>query len=204
MQTYARMSTRRPDCPLCKVSLPDSVLTRFGCDEEVLQRCEQADSDSGGARVDEARESAWQARQFLAAARQLHMRRCPSCKAPIVKNGGCDNMMCGACRYRFSWRKAPIISRCRCLRFEQGEAALQLYVGTAHVGQLKWLRTCYNCHPATRAVQVAWNTGVAAAVVPGAAIRVLNEIGLRCIARPAQRKYANVMAPKLDRLRRGA
>eukprot|EP01025_Chloroclados_australasicus_P016343 TRINITY_DN18161_c0_g1_i1.p2 TRINITY_DN18161_c0_g1~~TRINITY_DN18161_c0_g1_i1.p2 ORF type:complete len:151 (+),score=15.03 TRINITY_DN18161_c0_g1_i1:213-665(+) len=32
-----------------------------------------------------------------------HTKRCPNCKVPIEKNGGCDSMLCTICQTCFSW-----------------------------------------------------------------------------------------------------
>ena len=31
--------------------------------------------------------------------------RCPRCRIPIEKNGGCDHMVCKLCRFQFSWNQ---------------------------------------------------------------------------------------------------
>ncbi|CAF2499224.1 unnamed protein product [Rotaria sp. Silwood2] len=35
--------------------------------------------------------------------------RCPSCRVPIEKNGGCDRMECRQCHLHFSWSQAKIL-----------------------------------------------------------------------------------------------
>ena len=38
-------------------------------------------------------------------------RRCPRCEAPIIKDGGCNNMWCTSCELHFHWRQAdPVIA----------------------------------------------------------------------------------------------
>jgi len=38
--------------------------------------------------------------------KDLGARRCPTCKVPIEKNGGCDNMCCILCKQPFVWNVA--------------------------------------------------------------------------------------------------
>eukprot|EP00908_Phaeocystis_cordata_P016491 Transcript_27751.p1 GENE.Transcript_27751~~Transcript_27751.p1 ORF type:complete len:243 (+),score=32.20 Transcript_27751:56-730(+) len=38
--------------------------------------------------------------------RQLDVRACPHCSAPVEKNGGCDHMVCRVCRKDFWWGRA--------------------------------------------------------------------------------------------------
>ena len=37
--------------------------------------------------------------------------RCPGCRVPIEKNGGCDRMVCTRCRLSFSWQRAKTWGR---------------------------------------------------------------------------------------------
>jgi len=31
------------------------------------------------------------------------VKRCPGCESPILKNGGCDHMICSSCKHEFFW-----------------------------------------------------------------------------------------------------
>jgi len=31
------------------------------------------------------------------------MKSCPKCRAPIIRDGGCNHMTCGRCHYEFCW-----------------------------------------------------------------------------------------------------
>ena len=55
-------------------------------------------------------------------ARRSHVRRCPSCMAAIVKNGGCDHMRC-ACGFAFNWSSARLEVPCRCINVGTSSAA---------------------------------------------------------------------------------
>jgi hypothetical protein len=49
-------------------------------------------------------------------ARRYHTRICPSCACPIIKDGGCDRMLC-KCGHHFLWSSATVEVPCRCLNF---------------------------------------------------------------------------------------
>ena len=38
-------------------------------------------------------------------------KTCPQCKAPIIKNGGCDHMTCKRCNHNFSWSKMTSLDK---------------------------------------------------------------------------------------------
>ena len=97
-------------------------------------------------------------RRFRRTARRLHMKRCPECSAPIVKNGGCDHMMCMACQKHFSWRAARVVAPCHCLHFRSDLSGLAGVVNSAHV--------CRGCSPVATAKLCAWRAGLAAVALP--------------------------------------
>ena len=62
---------------------------------------------------------------------RLDLRLCPSCDAPVQKNGGCNHIKC-RCGADFQWSRAkPVAKKTRTYRYaKQGAKAL----GTAAVG----------------------------------------------------------------------
>ena len=49
-----------------------------------------------------------------------HTRRCPRCRAPILKNGGCNAMTCGSCRLHFCWACMRPMEQCGHMRCANG------------------------------------------------------------------------------------
>lgn len=47
-----------------------------------------------------------QENQILALIQSIDGRRCPNCQLVIIKDGGCHNMLCSACRTYFHWDTA--------------------------------------------------------------------------------------------------
>lgn len=94
-------------------------------------------------------------RAFRRAARRAHLKFCPSCRAMIVKNGGCDSMTC-RCGQQFDWAQAESVVRCR-------------RVHLSRRGFPFWCTTCEGCSGVARAKLVAVRVGVVAAAVPACA-----------------------------------
>ena len=47
-----------------------------------------------------------------------HVRCCPHCRVPILKNGGCQHMKCASCRESFVWSQAPLLRPCRGIHYQ--------------------------------------------------------------------------------------
>ena len=90
-------------------------------------------------------------RRFEATARREHLKRCPSCSAPIAKTGGCDRMRCH-CGHSFSWSRAQTVVPCNQL----------------HKSGI-WFNTCAGCTCGASSKRMMANTGVSFAMVPAAA-----------------------------------
>lgn len=109
-------------------------------------------------------------RDFLRAAGAAHMKRCPRCRAAIVKDGGCDRMHC-ICGHIFNWSEADSIVPCHMLHPHPVYPFIQT--------------TCSNCSLLASAKLVLWRLGLLAAgvfVVPlvvaaGVAILVVISAG---------------------------
>lgn len=105
--TQARQG-RRARCPECQQGLgTDDIGTVHGLAAAVSQVDAVSDCSVDAADVpEEAR------RAFEAYAREVHAKCCPACRAPIVKNGGCNLMTC-RCGHRFRWSEAETLVPCR-------------------------------------------------------------------------------------------
>lgn len=51
-------------------------------------------------------------RAFESWSRNNHIKLCPSCSVPIVKNGGCSSMRCTRCQTSFRWDSLPLACPC--------------------------------------------------------------------------------------------
>lgn len=49
-----------------------------------------------------------------------HSRRCPSCSAPISKNGGCNHITCQNCKANFCWACMRLRTSCRAYQCHNG------------------------------------------------------------------------------------
>jgi hypothetical protein len=61
------------------------------------------------------------------------VKRCPTCKTPIEKNGGCNNMYCTACGTAFQWTDAGKLGELSvpATRFGQDLSKVKLTFSTA-------------------------------------------------------------------------
>jgi len=79
------------ECPKCRFRFCFNCKTdewHQGATCEKFQQWKR-DNDQAGAKFEE-----WA---------KLHTKACPKCGKKIEKNGGCDHMTCGSCRYEFYW-----------------------------------------------------------------------------------------------------
>ena len=96
-------------------------------------------------------------RALTKAARHVPLRLCPSCSAPIVKNGGCENMRC-LCGHSFRWYQAAPLRPCRHCHVEPGEGWLG-----------RW-QTCTHCSGSAKAEAAAAKAATASALIPAGAV----------------------------------
>ena len=134
-------------CPMCKQRLTLDTLHAAGCTEPA---CPEIETESAPPPVLLARAE----RDFARVARAEHMRRCPSCSAPIVKAGGCDHMRCGSCQHSFSWSSAVPVVQCHAMHFRR-----------ENTNDSRLLRrccgiTCPGCSPIARVKLLAWRMTV--------------------------------------------
>jgi len=99
-------------------------------------------------------------RQFESAARSMHMKCCPHCRAPIIKDGGCNNMHCRSCNRHFQWDAAPTVFPCRQVHL----AKKCTFWGTV------WGTVCPGAHPIAKVKLVAIRSGIAILAAPVAAL----------------------------------
>ncbi|KAL1530647.1 hypothetical protein AB1Y20_001547 [Prymnesium parvum] len=101
-------------------------------------------------------------RKFEAAARKLHMKKCPGCSAPIIKNGGCNNMNCRVCRTAFKWDKASPLFPCNSVHINKKGMPFWCYIcpGASPIAKAKLF--------AVRAVVLSVSLPAVAIVVVGA------------------------------------
>ena len=150
VKRYASMHSTRPGCPMCKVPIADDVLSLAGCEVDLIELFSAAHEEAP--RVDVNRERL----EFRRAARAAHMRRCPGCSAPIVKDGGCNHMRCAVCSLRFNWSSVPLIVPCRCLNF--GKPLVSVKLGAPRTVNICWAVTCPGCTPETKLAALGINS----------------------------------------------
>merc|ERR1719506_2060255 len=92
-------------------------------------------------------------RAFRRAAARLKLRRCPSCDAPVQKNGGCNHMSC-LCGAEFQWERATPFVACQ----------------TYHYDSDKGRYCCQHCSPAAYAKLGAVRLATGAAIAPAATV----------------------------------
>ena len=93
-----RAANRHVNCPCClRPVAPTELPTEV--------HVEAAETAASSSTVEAAALSEHEQRAFKRAARRLNLRLCPSCNAPVQKNGGCSHM---TCRYgaHFEWSSA--------------------------------------------------------------------------------------------------
>ena len=71
---------------------------------------EAAETAASSSTVEAAALSEHEQRAFKRAARRLNLRLCPSCNAPVQKNGGCSHMTC-RCGAHFEWSSAKPVNK---------------------------------------------------------------------------------------------
>ena len=92
-------------------------------------------------------------RAFRRAAVRLKLRRCPSCDAPVQKNGGCNHMSC-LCGAEFQWSRATPFVACQ----------------TYHYDSDKGRYCCQHCSPTAYAKLGAVRLATGAAIAPVATV----------------------------------
>ena len=91
-------------------------------------------------------------------AKKYHSKRCPSCMRSVIKEGGCDHMLC-SCGHRFNWSNQPTEVPCDCLNLRpQGQPKGRLFL---------WGYPCCKNHTRLAAAKlVLWRTAVVAVAAP--------------------------------------
>ena len=119
-----RAANRPVNCPCCLRPVAPAELPT-----EV--HAEAAETAASSSTVEAPALSQQEQRAFRRAAKRLDLRLCPSCDAPVQKNGGCNHIRC-RCGADFQWSRAkPVARKSRTYRYaKQGAKA----VGTAAVG----------------------------------------------------------------------
>jgi len=159
-------------CPVCRrpLHVRDVLDASAGPIKACMQEPEGGDDDAAAAaamalpRVPTQRDQ-WlreraerrAQRQFEATARRMHMKCCPRCRAPIIKDGGCNNMNCRACRHSFQWDVAPTVFPCR-------------QVHLCKKGLPIWGTVCPGCDPIAKVKLVGVRSGVVILTAPLAAL----------------------------------
>ena len=135
-----RKAGRAAWCPICRRPVDIFDVLRV-CDRESCGLGEGGEAEAVRApeTAEQRRERERSARQaqrdFEAMAARLHMRKCPHCAVPIIKNGGCNNMTCrGGCGRSFAWNRAPTVVACR-------------QVHLRSTGVKLWCEVCPGAHP---------------------------------------------------------
>ena len=89
------------------------------------------------------------------AGRQAEIRFCPSCRSPIIKNGGCPNMRC-ICGHRFRWTDALPLRPCKHCHRDNGP----------QTGYFTQFHTCSSCSTRAHVEKAALRSLMAMAGVP--------------------------------------
>merc|ERR1712107_808088 len=90
--------------------------------------------------------------EYRRMARRMHLKKCPSCSAPVLREGG-DNQMTCRCGHRFDWNRATTVVPCDRVHLRQS-------------GCRMWCTTCPGCSNVAK-LKLA---GVRAGVVVGGPI----------------------------------
>lgn len=128
----------------------NDVVTAYAASRSAAEVAETAASSST---VEAPALSRQEQRAFRRAAARLNLRRCPSCDAPVQKNGGCNHMSC-LCGANFQWSRATPFVACR----------------TYHYDSVKGRYCCQHCSPAAYAKLGAVRVATGAAIVPAATV----------------------------------
>lgn len=133
-------------CPLCCKELCHEDVATLGFDpkrarEAVVALCRERDAQSRLAQ-----------HAFRSAARDGHWKLCPRCQAPIIKDGGGDQVRC-RCGHRFSWEAAQMVEPCRRIHWNEH-------------GIHAWGHTCRGCSPIATLKLVVARTLVCLCAIP--------------------------------------
>jgi len=170
---------RAPWCPQCRERLTPAELREVGLPEDVaasVANLPEGEAIAGAAAAapltrQQRRAARRLDREFRRAARAAHLKRCPSCRAPIEKTQGCDHMKC-RCGNHFNWSKAETVVPCR-----------KLHWGPSNGLGRYWGRTCKGCSIIANAKLAAWRTaGVSVAVPAAAATAAVAVTGVASVA----------------------
>ena len=119
-----RAANRPINCPCCLRPVAPAELPT-----EV--HAEAAETAASSSTVEAPALSQQEQRAFRRAAKRLDLRLCPSCDAPVQKNGGCNHIRC-RCGADFQWSRAkPVAKKSRTCRYAKQGAKV---VGKAAVG----------------------------------------------------------------------
>ena len=117
-------ANRPVNCPCCLRPVAPAELPT-----EV--HVEAAETAASSSTVEAPALSQQEQRAFRRAAKRLDLRLCPSCDAPVQKNGGCNHIRC-RCGADFQWSRAkPVAKKSRTCRYAKQGAKV---VGKAAVG----------------------------------------------------------------------
>ena len=113
-----RAAKRPVNCPCCLRPVAPAELPT-----EV--HVEAAETAASSSTVEAPVLSQQEQRAFRRAAKRLDLRLCPSCDAPVQKNGGCNHIRC-PCGADFRWSRAkPVAKKSRTYRYaKQGAKAV--------------------------------------------------------------------------------
>ena len=124
----------------------NDVVTAYAASRSAAEAAETAASSS-------TVETRQEQRAFRRAAARLKLRRCPSCDAPVQKNGGCNHMSC-LCGANFQWSRATPFVACRTYYYDSGKGRY----------------CCQHASPAAYAKLVAVRVATSAAIVPAVTV----------------------------------